>query len=272
MKPKKIRTRDIITIAVLIMAVVGIITAVLLPDKEKENSFSSADAEIMSASQWQEISAIVNQMEETDDFTDITSGRPVFDFTEIPEYSGSAYVYVNGNVPFFTEEEITTDSFEIYSPLDELGRCGSAFANICTDTLPTEERGDISSVYPTGWVQEKYEGVDQGWLYNRCHLIAYSLAGENANERNLITGTRYMNIEGMWQMEETVLNYVRENPDNHILYRVTPVFEGDNLLASGVLMEAYSVEDNGEVSFCVYCYNVQPDVSINYVTGESYKN
>ena len=164
------------------------------------------------------------------------------------------------------------EKFELYSPLDELGRCQSAFANICTDTLPTEPRGDISSVYPTGWEQEKYEGVDQGWLYNRCHLIAYSLAGENANECNLITGTRYLNTEGMWPVEETVLNYVRENPDNHVLYRITPVFEGDNLLASGVLMEAYSVEDNGSgVQFCVYCYNVQPDVTIDYATGESFK-
>ena len=190
----------------------------------------------------------------------------------IPEYSGEAYVYINNNVPFFTEEELTTKVFETYEDLDYLGRCGVAYANICAETLPTEERGDISDVYPSGWVQEKYEGiVDQNWLYNRCHLIAHSLAGEDANERNLITGTRYMNIEGMWQLEETVLYYVKDNPDNHVLYRVTPMFDGNNLVASGVLMEAYSVEDDGSgVCFNVYCYNVQPGIVIDYATGKSF--
>lgn len=187
----------------------------------------------------------------------------------IPSYSGDPFVYVNGNVPMFAESEITTNSYEFYSELDPLGRCGYAMACVGSDLLPTEDREDISEIHPSGWAQEKYDFVDEGWLYNRCHLIAYSLTGENANEKNLITGTRYMNMEGMWPIEETVLYYIKENPSNHVMYRVTPVFEGDNLLASGVLMEGKSVE-NDDVCFCVFCYNVQPNVAINYATGESF--
>ena len=219
---------------------------------------------------FEDVANVVISELETIDATEVKHNSVTLD--SIPEYSGDAYIYINNNVPFFTETELTTDAFETYSSLDYLGRCGVAYANICSETLPTEDRGDISSVYPSGWNQEKYEGiVDQNWLYNRCHLIAHSLAGEDANERNLITGTRYMNIEGMWQLEETVLYYIKDNPDNHVLYRVTPIFEGNNLVASGVLMEAYSVEDCGKgVCFNVYCYNVQPGVVIDYATGESW--
>jgi len=178
----------------------------------------------------------------------------------------------NQNIPAFTEDEITTESFESYSELDEFGRCGTAFACIGTDLMPTEERGEIGQIKPSGWHTIKYDCVDGKYLYNRCHLIAYQLAGENANEKNLITGTRYMNVEGMLPFENEVADYVKET-GNHVMYRVTPVFEGENLLASGVEMEAYSVEDSGEgISYHVFVYNKQPGISIDYRTGESEMN
>ena len=173
---------------------------------------------------------------------------------------------VNDNVPYFTEDDYTTNSFESYSDLDELGRCGVAYACVGSDLMPTEDRESISSVKPSGWINVEYDGQ---YLYNRCHLIGFQLTGENANEKNLITGTRYMNVDGMLPFENMVADYVKET-DHHVLYRVTPVFEGDNLVASGVLMEAYSVEDSGEgVTFCVYAYNVQPGITIDYATGAS---
>ena len=188
----------------------------------------------------------------------------------IPEYSGKAYVKLNGNKPEFSEKEKSkTKSFEKYSRLDKLGRCGTAFANIGADIMPTEERSSISSVKPTGWEQNSYTFIENGYVYNRCHLIGYQLTGENANERNLITGTRYMNVEGMLPFENEVAQYVTSTK-NHVLYRVTPVFEGDNLLASGVEMEAWSVEDSGKgVCFNVYCYNVQSGVVITYANGKN---
>lgn len=188
----------------------------------------------------------------------------------IPEYSGTTYTEVNDNEPFFDEEDLTTEEFEEYSELDSLGRCGTAFANISEYTQPTEERGEIGMIRPSGWHTANYgELVEGNYLYNRCHLIAFCLAGENANERNLITGTRYMNAEGMLPFEEKVNDYV-DRTGNHVFYRVTPDFEGDNLVASGVLMEAESVEDEGAgICFCVYCYNVQPQIEIDYATGES---
>lgn len=191
----------------------------------------------------------------------------------IPEYSGQAYAEINGNIPFFDEEDKTTRSFESYSELDSLGRCGVAYANVSRELMPTEDRGEIGSIKPSGWQQAKYEGIvnsNPPYLYNRCHLIAYCLTAENANEKNLITGTRYMNVKGMLPFEEEVARYLDKN-DNHVLYRVTPIFEENNLVASGVLIEAYSVEDNGAgICFCVYCYNVQPRVKIDYKTGKSY--
>lgn len=193
-----------------------------------------------------------------------------FTLSSVPAYSGSAYVSVNGNVPYFTADDLTTTSFERYSSLDSLGRCGVAYACVGQDIMPTEDRGSIGQVKPTGWHTVKYDCVDGKYLYNRCHLLGYQLTGENANEENLITGTRYLNIEGMFPFENMVADYVQET-DNHVLYRVTPIFEGSNLLASGVLMEGYSVEDSGEdILFCVYAYNVQPGVTIDYATGDSY--
>ena len=188
---------------------------------------------------------------------------------DIPEYNGKPYVYINSNVPFFNESDLTITSFEKYSELDSLGRCGVAVASIGKDIMPTEERGAIGSVKPSGWHTVRYQGIDGNYLYNRCHLIGYQLSGENANENNLITGTRYLNVEGMLPFENMVAEYVEET-NNHVLYRVTPIFEGNNLLASGVLIEAKSVEDNGKgIQFNVYCYNVQPGIEIDYKTGKS---
>ena len=188
----------------------------------------------------------------------------------IPAYFGEPYVVLNNNVPNFTEQEQTTESFESYSALDSLGRCGTATACVGLDLMPTEERGAIGQVKPTGWHTVKYDFVDGKYLYNRCHLIGYQLSGENANERNLITGTRYLNVTGMLPFENMVADYVQET-GNHVLYRVTPIFEGEDLLAQGVEMEALSVEDDGEgIEFHVFCYNVQPGVEIDYATGESW--
>ena len=188
---------------------------------------------------------------------------------EIPAYSGQAAIEINQNVPGFTESDYTTEAFEQYSPLDGLGRCGIAYACVGEEIMPTEERGAIGMVKPSGWHTVKYDFVDGKYLYNRCHLIAYMLSGENANTENLITGTRYMNTEGMLPYENQVADYVHDT-GNHVLYRVTPLYEGDNLVASGVEIEAYSVEDKGKsLSFHVYCYNVQPGVTIDYATGDS---
>ena len=187
----------------------------------------------------------------------------------IPEYSGEPYIALNNNEPNFDEKYSTTESFETYSDLDSLGRCGVAFANVGKDIMPTEERGSISQVKPTAWHSVKYDCVDGKHLYNRCHLIGFQLTGENANEKNLITGTRYLNVVGMLPFENMVADYVKET-NNHVLYRVTPVFEGDNLLAKGVQIEAESVEDNGEdILFNVFCYNNQPGIVLDYKTGES---
>lgn len=191
---------------------------------------------------------------------------------EIPEYEGSPYVVINNNTPYFEAEDITTEAFELFSDLDGLGRCGTAYANVCQELMPTEERGDISDVKPSGWDNQDYgDLVDGGYLYNRCHLLGFQLTGENANERNLITGTRYMNTEGMLPFENMVDDYVDET-NNHVLYRVTPIYEDDNLVASGVLMEALSVEDGGDgICFNVYCYNVQPGITIDYATGNNWR-
>lgn len=191
---------------------------------------------------------------------------------DIPDYSGQPYVVLEDNWPDFDAGDLTLEAFETYSELDALGRCGPAYANICLEIMPTEPRGDIGQVKPSGWQTAKYDCVDGKYLYNRCHLIGYQLAGENANRKNLITGTRYMNVEGMLPFENMVDDYV-ENTGNHVLYRVTPVFEGANLVASGVQLEAFSVEDEGEgICFNVYIYNVQPGITIDYATGESWES
>ena len=194
-----------------------------------------------------------------------------YESTDIPAYAGNSFVILDDNKPAFSKKDRErTDAFETYSDLDELDRCGVAYANICKELMPTEERGAIGMVKPTGWHTVKYDNVEGKYLYNRCHLIGYQLAGENANEKNLITGTRYLNVTGMLKFEDQVADYVKAT-DHHVLYRVTPVFEEDNLVATGVEMEAYSVEDKGEgVSFHVFVYNVQPGIVIDYATGESW--
>ena len=187
-------------------------------------------------------------------------------------YDGKPYVVINDNNPDFTEADMTTASFESYGELDGLGRCTTAYANIGKDLMPAEKRGSIGEVKPTGWKTAKYDNVDGKYLYNRCHLIGYQLTGENANAKNLITGTRYLNVDGMLPFENMVADYIKET-GNHVLYRVTPVFSGDNLVASGVQMEAKSVEDNGDgILFNVYCFNAQPGIAIDYATGNSHQD
>lgn len=211
------------------------------------------------------------------DYTDVISNSNIIstDMQNIPAYSGNPYVIIDNNKPSFTEDDYTTNAFEKYSNLDKRKRCGVAYANICKEIMPleTDERESLYSVIPSGWQQTTYEGIVEGdYLYNRCHLIGHQLAGENANEKNLITGTRYMNVEGMLQFENQVAEYLnkKSNKNNHVLYRVTPIFDGYNLVARGVQMEAYSVEDNGKgICFNVYVYNVQPGIIIDYAIGES---
>ena len=194
---------------------------------------------------------------------------PPVDLADIPEFSGAPYVEINGNIPYFTDEDMTTTSYESYDPLDRLGRCGVAVSCIGKDLMPTEDRGSIGQVKPSGWQTVKYDFINGKYLYNRCHLIGFQLTGENANTGNLITGTRYLNTEGMLPFENMVADYIKET-ENHVLYRVTPVFRDDELVARGVLIEAKSVEDNGDgILFCVYAYNNQPGVEIDYLTGES---
>lgn len=216
-----------------------------------------------------ELSENTELQENTEIVVTLPSTEVTISLADIPEYSGEPYVTVNDNVPQFLETDLSTDSYEYYSDLDSLGRCGVVYACIGTDLMPTEERGSIGSVKPTGWHTVKYDVVDGNYLYNRCHLIGYQLSGENVNTKNLITGTRYLNVDGMLPFENMVADYVLET-ENHVMYRVTPIFDGDNLLASGVQIEAESVEDNGEgILFNVYCYNVQPGVEIDYATGDS---
>lgn len=198
------------------------------------------------------------------------SGDKSYLLEDVPEFDGkTAYVKINENKPFFEADEIVSDSYEKYAELDYLDRCGAAIACVGIDIMPTEDRESISHVKPSGWHSTKYDIVDGKYLYNRCHLIGFQLTGENANRSNLITGTRYLNMEGMLLFENMVADYVKDT-ENHVMYRVTPIFEGTNLLASGVLMEAYSVEDNGAgIQFCIYAYNAQPGIDIDYQTGNS---
>ena len=213
------------------------------------------------------------EKETQEDIADVGNTEGIADAEDVdsvPEYEGEAYVTLNQNEPEFEQADMTTEAFEEYSELDDLGRCGEAYANICQEIMPTEERGAIGMVKPSGWHTVKYNDlIDGNYLYNRCHLIGYQLAGENANEENLITGTRYLNVEGMLPFENMVADFVEET-GYHVLYRVTPVYEGDDLVAVGVQIEALSVEDEGEgICFNVYCYNVQPGITIDYSDGES---
>ena len=204
----------------------------------------------------------------------ITTEVGAEELSDIPDYSGAPYVVLGDNVPDFTEEEKkTTEAFTYYGDLDDMGRCTLTFANVCPQTQPTEKRGEIGQVRPSGWHTVKYNDlIDGNYLYNRCHLIGYQLSGENANEKNLITGTRYLNVTGMLPFEDEVADYVKQN-NAHVRYRVTPIYEGDNLVASGVQMEAKSVEDDGAgICYNVYVYNIQPGITIDYATGDSQKS
>ena len=209
-----------------------------------------------------------------DDIKEFIDDDKVISYTleDVPSYSGKDYVYLNNNVPNFDLEDINSKSFQFYSNLDSLGRCGYAYANIGKDLMPTEKRGSIGMVKPSGWHTVKYDNIDGKYLYNRCHLIGYQLTGQNANVKNLITCTRYMNSVSMLEFENKVASYIKKT-NNHVLYRVTPIYDGDNLLASGVIMEAYSIEDSGKgIKFNVYLYNVQDGIEIDYKTGDSKKN
>ena len=219
---------------------------------------------------------IIEQVTDSSNKNNIVLNNPTensnesnIDINNIPAYSGNDYIVLNNNIPNFSDSDLTTTSFEEYSPLDSLGRCGVAYANIGTDLMPTEERESISSVKPSGWQSIKYDIVEGKYLYNRSHLIGFQLTAENANKSNLITGTRYFNANLMLPYENMVADYIKET-NNHVLYRVTPIFEGNNLVATGVQMEAKSVEDNGEgIEFNVFVYNVQPGITIDYATGVS---
>lgn len=265
----------------LIVASIGSLTeknpGVLSNPPAAETSISNADtSSTTSESEISEPASSEPTQESTskpgDTQTATSSAAPATSFSasDIPAYSGSgAYVAINNNVPYFTDADYTTTAFENYSSLDSLGRCGVAYANVCKETMPTEERGSIGQVKPSGWHTVKYDCVDGKYLYNRCHLIGYQLSAENANTKNLITGTRYLNVDGMLPFENMVADYIKET-SNHVLYRVTPVFDGNNLVATGVLMEALSVEDKGDgICFNVFCYNVQPGVTVDYATGDS---
>lgn len=228
------------------------------------------EAEIQTAAETEIQAAAKVQSDDSKQKVVHTGTASAFNTADVPAYSGKPYTAVNNNEPYFTSDDLTTEAFENYSELDALGRCGVAYANVCLETMPTEKRGSISEVKPTGWHSVKYDNVDGKSLYNRCHLIGYQLTAENANQQNLITGTRYLNVDGMLPFENMVADYVKET-DNHVLYRVTPIFTGDNLVADGVLMEGYSVEDEGDgICFCVYAYNVQPGITIDYATGDSW--
>ena len=228
------------------------------------------EAEIQTAAETEIQAAAKVQSDDSNQKVVHTGTASAFNTADVPAYSGKPYTAVNNNEPYFTSDDLTTEAFENYSELDALGRCGVAYANVCLETMPTEKRGSISEVKPTGWHSVKYDNVDGKSLYNRCHLIGYQLTAENANQQNLITGTRYLNVDGMLPFENMVADYVKET-DNHVLYRVTPIFTGDNLVADGVLMEGYSVEDEGDgICFCVYAYNVQPGITIDYATGDSW--
>ena len=240
---------------------------VTMSDETPESSESLEDVEDI------EIESTENEVVETDNtekttYSTVASTKNDNSFT-IPKYNGKPYAVINKNVPYFKKSELKKTSYETYAKLDKLGRCGVARANVGRDIMPTEKRGAIGSVKPTGWKTVKYDIVDGKYLYNRCHLIGYQLTGENANMRNLITGTRYMNVDGMLPFENMVADFVKET-GKHVLYQVKPIFKGNNLLATGVHMQAKSVEDNGKgISFNVFVFNVQPGIKINYANGES---
>lgn len=253
------QSKTLLWASLIVLLVNIIVTGVTVPPSENTSN------NIINNVGQENIAENIIESNTAKDFAEIKKQE----LSNIPTYTSEPYVVINGNIPFFNDDDLTTTSYESYSELDSLGRCGVAVSNIGKDIMPTAERGEIGNIKPTGWHTVKYNGIDGNYLYNRCHLIGYQLTAENANEKNLITGTRYMNVQGMLPFENMVAEYI-EQTNNHVLYRVTPIFEGDNLLASGVLIEAKSVEDKGKgIQFNVYCYNVQPGIEINYATGES---
>ena len=261
------RKKAIIAVALLVIAMLCIYFA-LNSGKEKTSTTSETTQKTE-----QESTEEASEIEPSEKNTERSSEVQRSSSFSIPVYSGIPYYEIKGNVPDFTDKEKESkEAFVNYSELDSLGRCGQAFANLCRELMPDEERGPIGQIKPSGWHTVKYNDlIDGNYLYNRCHLIAYSLAGENANEKNLITGTRYLNVDGMQEFENTVREYILKT-GHHVLYRVTPYFENDNLVASGVEMEAWSVEDSGQgICFHVYCYNVQPGIMIDYATGDSWR-
>jgi len=283
-----VKNKTILAVVLLAIAVICIYFA-LNSDKEKESvqrtqssteyaqndesSERASNTAVTTQKAEQEATKEAGNTESSEKKTGQNSGGQRTSLASIPAYSGTPYYEINGNKPDFTDKEKESkEAFENYSELDALGRCGPAFANLCRELMPEEERNAIGQIRPSGWHTVKYNDlIDGNYLYNRCHLIAYSLAGENANEKNLITGTRYLNVEGMQEFENSVRDYILQS-GNHVLYRVTPDFENDNLVASGVEMEAWSVEDSGKgICFHVYCYNVQPGIKIDYATGDSWR-
>ena len=272
-RAKKTKNKQIEKIISTLIVIIFIIASWVINKQENNNTENQLNETNITTEQAQTIENVntnTTQNLSSETQKENTGENITYNLSKIPEYTDKIYTEINNNIPYFEEKEHTTKAFENYSQLDNLKRCGVAYANICKEIMPTEKRGDISNVKPTGWKQTKYDGK---FLYNRCHLIGYQLAGENANELNLITGTNYFNVEGMLPFENKVAEYIEKNNNNHVLYRVTPDFKGDNKVASGVEMEAYSVEDNGRgISFNVYVYNVQPRITINYQTGESSQN
>ncbi len=242
-----------------------------LSDNSSEMTDASsfpAGSEALTSSQTSPSSSVIQQSQSENAQTD---KAPTVSVDKIPAYSGKPYVAINDNIPIFSSAELTTKGYESYAELDHLGRTSVAVASIGEETMPAdgEKRASITAVKPSGWVQKSYDNISGKYLYNRCHLIGWQLSAENANKKNLITGTKYLNINGMLPFENMVADYIRET-GNHVAYRITPMYDGDNLLASGVRMEAYSIEDDGEgICFHVYCYNVQPDIIIDYRTGDS---
>ena len=263
-RSKKNLSSKVVSIAAALCALLGIGTGVLPGWLSQMERGSESVSE---AVRWEETGRAQGTQDETANQQTGERAATPADLDSIPEYSGAPYIVIGDNRPDFSKEDMTTTSFEQYSELDSLGRCGVTYACLGQDLMPTEDRENISHVKPSGWMQEQYDFVEGKSLYNRCHLIGFQLAGENANEKNLITGTRYMNTIGMLPFENMVADYIKET-DNHVLYRVTPIYEGDNLVASGVQMEACSVEDEGGgICFNVFAYNVQPGVEIDYATG-----
>ena len=276
---KKLNKKWIIIIVVALLAVIGLVSGG--SDEAPESTTSStSESSISTEASTEAVAPDTESTTVAGDSPSTTNGKTEngggvmlspgdIDVFDVPAFSGSPYVAINNNVPGFSDSEITDKSYETYGALDSLGRCTVAYACLGKDIMPTEERGSIGQVKPSGWHTVKYDCVDGKYLYNRCHLIGFQLSGENANTKNLITGTRYMNVDGMLPFENMVADYIKET-NNHVMYRVTPVFDGNNLVASGVQIEAYSVEDEGDgICFNVYCYNNQPGVEIDYSDGSS---